>query len=120
MVKSESAPPRKYYQLTADAKKTLAEWKRAWSETTQFVDSILEKEMASKLEERRLRFARFDLTDLRKLVSKRTLPPSCERGEGRVPTGEERPDRRHSDDLPSSFFLLQRRKFGLKNGSRRS
>ena len=60
MVKSESGPPRKYYRLTADAEQTLAEWKRAWSETTQFVDSILEN--ADGVEARR--------------VSRRTLPSS--------------------------------------------
>jgi len=38
---SVSGPPRRYYRITGEGRGVLAEWKRAWASTRDFVDSIL-------------------------------------------------------------------------------
>jgi len=38
---SVSGPPRRYYRITDDGHALLAEWKRAWIRTRNFVDSVL-------------------------------------------------------------------------------
>ena len=38
---SESGPPRKYYQITRKGREKLSTWSATWSETRNFVDSIL-------------------------------------------------------------------------------
>jgi PadR family transcriptional regulator PadR len=38
---SSSGPPRRYYRITAAGREALADWRRAWSRTRDFVDSIL-------------------------------------------------------------------------------
>jgi PadR family transcriptional regulator PadR len=39
---SVAGPPRKYYSITADGRRTLAEWKSVWTRTREFVDATLE------------------------------------------------------------------------------
>lgn len=39
---SVSGPPRRYYSITPAGKSTLRDWKEIWSQTSEFVDSILE------------------------------------------------------------------------------
>lgn len=39
---SVSGPPRKYYSITDSGRATLGEWKKAWSQTRDFVDATLE------------------------------------------------------------------------------
>ena len=39
---SVSGPPRRYYSITSAGKSTLRDWKEIWSQTSEFVDSILE------------------------------------------------------------------------------
>ena len=41
---SDSGPPRKYYSLTEAGRRALGHWKIVWSQTTSFVDSILENQ----------------------------------------------------------------------------
>lgn len=38
---SVSGPPRRYYRITDEGRAVLEEWKRAWSRTRNFVDSVL-------------------------------------------------------------------------------
>lgn len=38
---SVSGPPRRYYRITDEGRAVLAEWKRAWARTRDFVDSAL-------------------------------------------------------------------------------
>jgi PadR family transcriptional regulator, regulatory protein PadR len=38
---SFSGPPRRYYSITPQGKATLEEWKKIWSQTSDFVDAIL-------------------------------------------------------------------------------
>lgn len=38
---SVSGPPRRYYRITDEGRAVLAEWKRAWARTRNFVDSVL-------------------------------------------------------------------------------
>ncbi len=38
---SVSGPPRRYYRITDEGRAVLAEWKRAWARTRDFVDSVL-------------------------------------------------------------------------------
>ena len=40
---SVSGPPRKYYSITDAGRKTLADWKKAWARTRDFVDTTLEE-----------------------------------------------------------------------------
>jgi PadR family transcriptional regulator PadR len=39
---SVSGPPRKYYRITDRGREVLGEWRRAWSQTRDFVDATLE------------------------------------------------------------------------------
>ena len=39
---SVSGPPRRYYTITEFGHKTLGQWTEIWSETTIFVNSVLE------------------------------------------------------------------------------
>lgn len=39
---SDAGPARKYYQITAEGKQVLKQWRVAWQDTKNFVDSILE------------------------------------------------------------------------------
>jgi PadR family transcriptional regulator PadR len=41
---SVSGPPRRYYSITPDGHQALKMWCEAWSETKEFVDTILEGE----------------------------------------------------------------------------
>ncbi len=38
---SVSSPPRRYYKITKDGRKALAEWIEIWNQTKKFVDSNL-------------------------------------------------------------------------------
>jgi PadR family transcriptional regulator PadR len=38
---SVSGPPRRYYQITEAGQTVLAQWKHAWDNTRDFVDSII-------------------------------------------------------------------------------
>jgi PadR family transcriptional regulator PadR len=38
---SDAGPPRRYYRITDLGRQVLAEWRRTWSDTTTFVDTIL-------------------------------------------------------------------------------
>jgi PadR family transcriptional regulator PadR len=38
---SFSGPPRRYYSITEQGRTTLEEWKKIWSQTGEFVDTIL-------------------------------------------------------------------------------
>jgi PadR family transcriptional regulator PadR len=38
---SVSGPPRRYYEITQPGRETLKRWETMWSETTEFVDTIL-------------------------------------------------------------------------------
>ncbi|PQO41060.1 PadR family transcriptional regulator [Blastopirellula marina] len=42
MLPSETGPPRKYYQITANGRRSLADWTVAWEESKRFVESVLE------------------------------------------------------------------------------
>jgi PadR family transcriptional regulator PadR len=37
-----SGPPRRYYTITEFGHETLGQWTEIWSETTTFVNSVLE------------------------------------------------------------------------------
>jgi PadR family transcriptional regulator PadR len=39
---SVSGPPRRYYRITEPGRRLLAQWRAAWTQTREFVDSILE------------------------------------------------------------------------------
>jgi len=39
---SVSGPPRRYYTITDDGRKTLKEWTQIWQQTKNFADAILE------------------------------------------------------------------------------
>jgi PadR family transcriptional regulator PadR len=39
---SFSGPPRRYYSITENGKRTLKEWQAIWGQNRDFVDSILE------------------------------------------------------------------------------
>lgn len=41
---SVSGPPRRYYQITELGRTVFAEWTHTWTETQQFVQSILEEQ----------------------------------------------------------------------------
>jgi PadR family transcriptional regulator PadR len=43
---SVSGPPRRYYALNAEGRRTLDDWRAAWGDAREFVDSILEGEAA--------------------------------------------------------------------------
>ena len=38
---SVSGPPRRYYAITAEGRRVLADWTAAWADARDFVDSIL-------------------------------------------------------------------------------
>ena len=38
---SDSGPPRKYYQATANGKEALEEWTKIWKDTKSFLDKVL-------------------------------------------------------------------------------
>ena len=38
---SVSGPPRRYYSITEEGRKTLYDWIRLWDQTKDFVDSVL-------------------------------------------------------------------------------
>lgn len=40
---SPAGPPRRYYRITSDGRIALREWRRIWSDTRAFVDSVLEE-----------------------------------------------------------------------------
>lgn len=42
IVPSYSGPPRRYYRITDEGRAVLAEWRRIWSETREFVDHFVE------------------------------------------------------------------------------
>ncbi len=44
---SVSGPPRKYYSITDEGRGVLAEWKRVWQRTLDFVDSTLKGDVGS-------------------------------------------------------------------------
>src|SRR5277367_429839 len=44
IVPSYSGPPRRYYQITAQGREVLAEWKAIWATTRDFVDRFTEPE----------------------------------------------------------------------------
>ncbi|HSC47263.1 MAG TPA: PadR family transcriptional regulator [Gammaproteobacteria bacterium] len=39
---SVSGPPRRYYRITEPGRRLLTQWRAAWTQTREFVDSILE------------------------------------------------------------------------------
>lgn len=39
---SVAGPPRRYYRITGEGRALLAQWKRAWRRTRDFVDSVVE------------------------------------------------------------------------------
>jgi len=41
---SVSGPPRRYYRITDEGRKTLERWKNIWSQMTAFVDAIVKGE----------------------------------------------------------------------------
>lgn len=43
IVPSYSGPPRRYYRITEEGRLVLAEWKRLWTSTRDFVDHIVER-----------------------------------------------------------------------------
>jgi PadR family transcriptional regulator, regulatory protein PadR len=45
---SVSAPPRRYYQITAPGRDTLARWRVIWGQTRDLVDAVLEGEDSDK------------------------------------------------------------------------
>lgn len=45
---SVSGPPRKYYSITEDGRKSLEEWKEIWRQTRDIVDAILEERIVLK------------------------------------------------------------------------
>lgn len=40
--RSETGPPRRYYQITDSGRQALAAWRLAWTETKSFVEQFLE------------------------------------------------------------------------------
>ena len=44
---SQFGPPRRYYQITALGRETLAEWLIAWRDMRQFVDNAMTSEKAA-------------------------------------------------------------------------
>jgi len=38
---SVSGPPRRYYRITGEGRAVLVQWRRAWTRTRNFVDSVL-------------------------------------------------------------------------------
>jgi PadR family transcriptional regulator, regulatory protein PadR len=45
---SASGPPRRYYQITEDGRKALAEWLTAWRDLRGFVDNAITSDRGSK------------------------------------------------------------------------
>jgi PadR family transcriptional regulator, regulatory protein PadR len=45
---SFSGPPRRYYSITETGKSTLKDWSSIWEQTSEFVNSILEGNLADE------------------------------------------------------------------------
>ncbi len=39
---SDAGPPRRYYEITRDGRRTLTEWQELWRRTRAFVDTVVE------------------------------------------------------------------------------